>query len=209
MDGNRDGGILIVCAANVCRSPMAGLTLRRAFARLPDYDAVPVATAGVSVDGARSVCPEVASFHTSERWRELADLHRSRPLYPEETLQATLVLTASRGIRSSVVAAAPERRRRVFTLQEAVWLGSGFVVEPGTPGMDALAAFQRYIDDRRGLRQLPKRPRMLLPSRQSHNPLDIRDGHVLGAGAHRRTVRTVDEAARELASLLTGARPRE
>ena len=53
MDGNRDGGILIVCAANVCRSPMAGLTLRRAFARLPDYDAVPVATAGVSVDGAR------------------------------------------------------------------------------------------------------------------------------------------------------------
>jgi len=82
-------------------------------------------------------------------------------------------------------------------------------VDPGTPGMDALAAFQRYIDDRRGLRQLPKRPRMLLPSRQSHNPLDIRDGHVLGAGAHRRTVRTVDEAARELASLLTGARPRE
>ena len=50
MDGNRDGGILIVCAANVCRSPMAGLTLRRAFARLPDYDAVPVATAGVSVE---------------------------------------------------------------------------------------------------------------------------------------------------------------
>ncbi len=200
------GGILLVCAANVCRSPMAELTLRRALSRLPAFEGLSIASAGVSLAGELGVCPLVGGFHDDDPWQQLAAAHRSRALVREDVRAASLVLTASRGIRSSVVAAAPEARRKVFTMREAVWLGDG-ASPSGLAGEAAVAAFQEQIDARRGLRQLPAASRGWLRARRDRDPLDIRDGHHLRASAHRGTIREVDSTVRALAALIAGSQP--
>lgn len=199
-----DGRILLVCAANVCRSPMASFTLRESFSRHPGFGGVPLQSAGVHVDEERPVCAEVQAFHDDKRWRELAADHRSRALTEASVLRASLVLAASSVIRSSIVAKVPEHRRRVFTLREAVWLGAEYEWDPALRGPEAVAAFQLHIDGQRGLRQPPARPRRLLGAAPPPDPLDIPDGHTLRGRAHLRAVRAVDRASRELAALIAG-----
>lgn len=202
-----DGGILLVCAANVCRSPMAAFTLRRAFAGLPGFEGVVIQSAGVTAGFLSGTCPEVARFRdTDEDWRALAAAHRSRPFEVEHVLRATLVLTASRGIRSSVVTAVPESRSRVFTLREAAWIGEGFVRDPGQRGEDAVLAFARYLDRGRGFRPVPAPARGGLWRKRQEDPLDIRDGHQLRPRAHHSTIRLVDRTARDIAALIGGSR---
>ncbi|MCR8670991.1 hypothetical protein NWP09_07535, partial [Agrococcus sp. HG114] len=145
MAAHEAASILLVCAANVCRSPMAALTLRQRFDGLAAVDQVRIASAGVSADAGSPVCPSVSAFHDDPEWREQAARHRSRVLDAEQVLGATLVLTASRAIRSSVAGALPERRDRVFTMREAAWLAQGFVREPGVQGADAVAALWRHL----------------------------------------------------------------
>lgn len=204
--GVRPGGILLVCAANVCRSPMAALTLRRALEEAPGFADLPIMSAGVSVGGELGACPLVEGFHDGDRWQQLARAHRSRALDADEVAAASIVLTASRGIRSSVVAAVPDARRKVFTMREAVWLGAD-ALPTGSTGTAAVAAFQAHIDGRRGLRQLPSPPRRWFRARRAHDPLDILDGHLSSAAAHRETVRAVDAAARALAALIAAPEP--
>lgn len=195
--------ILLVCTANVCRSPMAELTLRRALLDVPGFHDVAIASAGVSPAVGSAVCSDVRAFHPGAEWQELSAQHRPRALDADAIAGAWLVLVASRGIRASVVAAAPERRQHVFTLREALWLGSGFVRGRGVTGPAAVAAFWQHIDGSRGLRQLPAPARRAPWQRRDRDPLDIPDGHnARAAAAHRETVRLVDRTARELASLI-------
>lgn len=203
-----DGRILLVCAANVCRSPMASFTLRESFAQHPGFEGVPLQSAGVHVDRERPVCAEVRAFRDDKLWQELAADHRSRALAESSVLRASLVLAASTAIRSSIVAQVPGHRRRVFTLREALWLGAGYERDPALSGPEAVAAFQHHIDGSRGLRQPPARPRRLLRSAPLPDPLDIPDGHGLRGAVHMRAVRAVDLASRELASLIAGPGPR-
>ncbi|GAA1417347.1 protein tyrosine phosphatase [Agrococcus citreus] len=207
MNDHRSGAILVVCAANVCRSPMAELTLRQAFAAMPGFERISVASAGVSAAADQQLCRGVLAVQGDPRWRALASAHRSRRLESREVEAATLVLTASRAIRAAVVAAAPECRRRVFTLREAVWLGAGFErgVDAGAVderGADAVDSFWAHIDGSRGLRQLPVAPPRPPWRRRPPDPLDIVDGHGARTASHRRTVRDVEESARALAALI-------
>lgn len=197
-------GILLVCSANVCRSPLAELTLREALEPLEGFRKLEVASAGIAAREAAGVCDDVVQLDASVAWRERAQRHRSRPLDPDDVHAAELVLTASREVRAAVVAAAPERRRHVFTLLEAVWLGEGFVHDPGRRGGEALAAFQQHIDGLRGLRPAPSARRSRWFSRPAH-AFDIEDGHVIGRSAHRATLATSRHAASALAVLLVGA----
>ena len=195
--------ILLVCTANVCRSPMAEFTLRRAFAGVPGFHDIAVASAGVAPATGSAVCSDVRAFHPGAEWEELSAQHRPRALDADAIAGAWLVLVASRGIRASVVAAAPAHRRHVFTLREAVWLGTGFVGDRAVTGPAAVAAFWRHIDGSRGLRRLPAPERRAPWQRRAHDPLDIADGHnARSASAHRETVRMVDRTARELAALI-------
>lgn len=195
--------ILLVCTANVCRSPMAEFTLRRAFAGVPGFHDVAIASAGVSPAAESAVCPDVRAFHAGAEWQELAAQHRPHALDVDAIAGAWLVLVASRRIRASVVAAAPERRRHVFTMREALWLGTGFERDRGVTGPAAVAALWQHIDGSRGLRQLPAPARRAPWRRRAPDPLDIADGHnARAAAAHRETVRMVDRTARELAALI-------
>lgn len=198
--------ILLVCAANVCRSPLAELTLRERFAAVGGAQPE-LLSAGVSAARGDAICAQVARLHGEPRWRELAGWHRSQPLEPEMVRRATLVLTASRAIRSAVVAAAPERRDAVFTLREAVWLGRGFRrPEHLSPGA-ALQTFQTHLDGMRGLRPLPQ-SRWRLHWERTQEPFDIRDGHGGRGAAHRRALHAVAEAVDEIADLVLPRAPR-
>lgn len=198
------GGILLVCAANVCRSPMAEFTMRRHFSRIEGLRWLTVRSAGIRAATRMSVCGDVARFIVDDAWAHLADAHRPRSLEVEDLRRSGLILTASRGIRASVVAAAPERRHTVFTLREAVWLGEGYGADLHRDAEAAVSSFQQHLDSMRGLRQVPRAPRRLLWRRESRDPFDIQDGHNLRDPAHQETLRTVEEAASEIAELILG-----
>ena len=207
MRDRRGGGIVLVCAANVCRSPMGELALRSRFQHRPGLDSVLVESAGVRVGESRPICPDVAGFQDDELWHRLASDHRARALAPETVRHAALVLVASRELRAAVVAAVPERRKIVFTVLEAVWLGRGYVAEAGIGGNDAVTAFQRHLDGMRGLRQLPARAHRVRWRRgQRADPLDIEDGHNRRGSAHQETMRAVFAGTQELAELIAGPR---
>ena len=92
--------LLLVCAANVCRSPLAELLLRR---ELDGLSEVRVESAGVGASGGARICELVAERHADAPWVRAAQEHRSRSLTPELLASAALVLVADREVRSEVV----------------------------------------------------------------------------------------------------------
>ncbi|SBT42465.1 arsenate reductase/protein-tyrosine-phosphatase family protein [Micromonospora narathiwatensis] len=105
-------GMLFVCHANMCRSPMAEYIARRLLADLP----VSVASAGTdAVDGAamHPYAIEVAAGTDAD-----PAAFRTRRLRPEHLTGAALVLTATRRQRSVCTALAPAALHRTFTLRQ-------------------------------------------------------------------------------------------
>ncbi|KAB1916027.1 low molecular weight phosphatase family protein [Micromonospora sp. AMSO31t] len=114
-------GVLFVCHANMCRSPMAEFIARRLLRDLP----VLVTSAGTdALDGAamHPYAVEVAA-------RTGADpaAFRTRRLRPEHLTRAALVLTATRRQRSVCTALAPAALPRTFTLRQFARLAAASV----------------------------------------------------------------------------------
>lgn len=200
-------GILVVCTANVCRSPMAEFAIRRRLVQRPGFESVSVSSAGLRVPGEAPVCGDVAAFRKEELWRQMASEHRARLLDLDQVRRAALVVAATRELRSSVVAAIPEYRSKVFTLREAVWLGAGYVRDSGVDPASSAAAFQQHIDGQRGLRPLPRTPRFAPWLGIERDRLDISDGHGRRSAAHFAALRGALAAADDLADLIA-AEPR-
>lgn len=197
------GSILVVCAANVCRSPLAELALRRG---LGEGSSVPVRSAGVRAQDGDPICSEVAARHTDGDWQEQAGEHRAREVTPEMLAEADLVLTASRDIRGELVRSAPELRDRMFTLREAAHLGVGFL--PG--GSDAVEEYVASLDRARTrATPLGGSPAggwlgRLVGRRSAVDPASIADRH--GSRGHADTIREVEQAVEAIAAQLTGHR---
>ncbi|MGY0005964.1 arsenate reductase/protein-tyrosine-phosphatase family protein [Micromonospora sp. I033] len=105
-------GVLFVCHANMCRSPMAEYIARRLLRDLP----VAVTSAGTdALDGAamHPYAIEVAAGTGAD-----PAAFRTRRLRPEHLTRATLVLTATRRQRSVCTALAPAALSRTFTLRQ-------------------------------------------------------------------------------------------
>jgi protein-tyrosine-phosphatase len=92
------GSILVVCTANICRSPMAAALLRHALAAQPEpLRSIPVVSAGVAARGG-----EPATEHSVTTLRKVGlDLsrHRSQPVSPELLDRALLVLVMTESHR--------------------------------------------------------------------------------------------------------------
>ncbi|MBW1638798.1 hypothetical protein G3H63_06830 [Microbacterium resistens] len=198
MTGRAD--LLLLCEANVCRSPLAELVIARRLGAHEALAEVEVASAGVRAEGGRAVCGRVRRVETDQDWADRTSAHRSRPVDAADLDAAALVLTASRAVRAGAVSLSPAARRRVFTVREALWLADGMTLPRGE-GRDAVAALAEALDARRGLRPLPGARRSFLRRRDT-DPLDIRDGHVLGGTAHEQTVQDVVETSGRVAGLL-------
>jgi low molecular weight protein-tyrosine phosphatase len=129
--------VLVVCRANICRSPTAQLMLSRCLVANGIADLVDVASAGVLADPGQPWC-EVAAGKVSDGddRTQLRAQHTSRRLDKAMVDAADLVLTAARAERAAVVHLSPTATVRTFTLKEAAIL-AGAVADSLTSGRAA------------------------------------------------------------------------
>jgi protein-tyrosine phosphatase len=120
-------GILVLCHANVCRSPMAASLLARRLAALGVT--VPVRSAGMYRVG-DPPHPEVVSVLAS--YRVDATAHRSHVASAADLANAVLVVGMARENLRYAVVTEPGSWARVFTLKELVRRGER--VGPRPPG---------------------------------------------------------------------------
>jgi protein-tyrosine phosphatase len=134
-DNPGEGGIVVLCTANVCRSPMAAALLSR---RLDELGvAVPVHSAGMIREG-DPPSPEVISVMASYGI-EIAG-HRSRVADPADLARAGLVLAMARDNLRYAVTIAPAAWPRAFTVKELVRRGEERGPRaPGEPFSDWLS----------------------------------------------------------------------
>ncbi|MRJ75178.1 low molecular weight phosphatase family protein [Aeromicrobium sp. SMF47] len=131
-------GILAVCTANICRSPMMEMLLQ---AQLDDsrYE---VASAGVQGWDRKPMDASAAA--ELERLGHSAEGFRSHPIGSYLVDSADLILTATRTHRSDVLGLSPQALRRSFTLVEFAAL-SGIVTADSPRELVAQAAQQRSL----------------------------------------------------------------
>lgn len=199
--GSATGHILVVCTANVCRSPLARFLLARDFgsAGLPGWQ---VTSAGVSaVDGA-SMCPEsAAAIRRTSAGRHFEEQHGAHLLTASDLADADLVLVASQEVRAGVIALETEARARTFTLLEAAGLAAQAVeadmaVGPAVKDLTAtLHACRGFLPPAR----LSLRERMVPPRRRAIDGIDITDAHS-GEARHIDVTDAVVRASWELAT---------
>lgn len=190
--------ILMVCRANVCRSPLAAIRLAQTLAAAGSSD-VAIASRGIDARPGTPWCKKVHSPGTS------AELI-------EGDLDADMLIAADRQITGALIRRRTSLRARTFTMLEVGLLGPHVVQTPsggGAPSGEgdehvALRWLVKEMDQRRGEIGLaaannrgPHRPR---PTDETG--LDIRDGHNLGRRAHRRTIAQVEWSMSRLAEAM-------
>ena len=202
------GGVLFVCAMNVCRSPVMEFGFRGPSAREPFGD-IAISSRGVSaVDGAKMCAVGAAVIGDAEEGRHFADAHVSRRLDAAFLEDQRIILTATRAERAAVAQLSPSVRSRTFTVREAVALGSAAAVgmpDAGTvTGLplapETLDEYVRHLDRNRALlgpQAHPPRSRGWI-RRRSADPLDIADPHADQRRRHERVLRAVVDEVVEL-----------
>lgn len=123
--------VLVVCTANVCRSPLAARLLAAELGR-----AVPVTSAGVRATAGAPACEQARLVRPSEQ------RHAAVRLDAGQVRSAAIVLGAAREHRSAAVALAPAAQRRAFTVLQAARLAA-WLEEQGTTAPAGLAADER------------------------------------------------------------------
>ncbi len=118
--------ILLVCAGNTCRSPMAAALLRHHLTeamgpRAADFE---VASAGLAVAAPGAPATGAAADVMAERGLSLAG-HEARQVDDKAVAGAGLILTMSRAQKSRLIRLHPGAADRVFTLAEYAGVAQG------------------------------------------------------------------------------------
>ncbi|MFT3877003.1 MAG: hypothetical protein QM708_11370 [Propioniciclava sp.] len=113
------GGILLVCTANVCRSPVAELILRQECEGR-GVRGVPIASAGLRATQGTGIDRLMASLLAEEGIQ--SEGFRSHRLGREDVEAAGLILTATAAQRTEVVKASPRSLSKTFSMRELVFL---------------------------------------------------------------------------------------
>ena len=122
--------ILMVCLGNVCRSPVAERLLQlRLRESSGDAASIHVRSAGVRALVGHAM-DEQAATELVRLGGDPSGFH-SRQFVASMAEQSDLVLTATRELRSQVLADAPRALRRSFTLPELAGLVSSDMVDAG------------------------------------------------------------------------------
>ncbi|WP_340536691.1 arsenate reductase/protein-tyrosine-phosphatase family protein [Nocardioides sp. GXZ039] len=187
------GQVLVVCRANVCRSPTLALLL----GRYPGLD-IEVRTAGWRADPRLSWCDQIrALVPPGPDADDLAATHRPIPLSPHQVAEADLVLAADRRTRAEIARMAPALTARTFTAIEAAHLLAAVAAQASTAGVP-LTEIATRLDDVRGLVELPA-------ARESRWPWRVRPGVDLldpHSTAHRVTHRQLLPRLEQVAASL-------
>ncbi|TFV52992.1 low molecular weight phosphatase family protein [Blastococcus sp. TF02A-35] len=184
----RTGGgvrVLLLCTANVCRSPLAEVLLRAELGPGTDVD---VSSAGVRARPGDLACATMA---------EVAGVAPSgspaRQVDPRLLQQADLVLTMTRTHRAAAVDLAPAALRRTFTLREFADLA---VLAAGGTDLPAAGSPGRRLAD-----LVVAAPRARA-GRVAGAHDDIPDPHGLGPAEHERAGAEIRRAVAVLGGLL-------
>lgn len=126
--------VLVVCTANLCRSPIAETLLRKAVEDRWAESAEPHWTIRSAGSRARSGEPmHPLALAVIEEREVPAPEFRSQPLTAALVAEADLILTAERKHRAAVVTAVPSAVRRTFTLRQMARVASAMDLMP-SPG---------------------------------------------------------------------------
>ncbi|MGH1550687.1 hypothetical protein ACRAWB_16490 [Leifsonia poae] len=194
--------ILLVCTANICRSPLAAGLLDAALR--PQHDSsLQVLSAGTTAVEGAPICPTSMHQLRARHGEPLvADASRRGRLTVDLLDEADLVLTADRHQRSFIAQLSPAARSRTFTLREAAYLASAWPA----PAAEAaeLTDLVQALNGLRGRVPLPGSGRRgLLTSRRTG--IDIHDGHAASPRHHAETLQEVSAATEALAAFLRKA----
>jgi len=163
-----------------------------------------VSSRGTDVRVSRPMCTIAASrFAADASARARADAHRSRPVTVEDIDDHALIIAASEAERTAIARLRPAARPRVFTLLEALMLGTDVRPPADAPDQALRAAapvteFAAYLNARRGLVTAAE-PRV---GGRRVRTLDIPDAHHRGIFAHRAMLKDVRSSVLMLAGLL-------
>ena len=164
--------VLFVCVGNVCRSPVGERLLS---SRLP-ADRFEVSSAGVGAMVGYAMSKYAAAELRSYGGDPTG--FAARQLTPELLDRSDLVLTATRELRSQVLAEAPGALRRTFTILEFAALTEH--AEGATP-----AEVVKWAGTHR--------------SSVGRLEQDVPDPYRRGAEAHARAAQTIDAAVQQIA----------
>lgn len=148
-------GILHVCLANRCRSPLAEALTRRELAAHGAGPALTVGSAGIRARPGLGLWP---AAEQEARARGLpVEGFASRSLTPAMLAGADLVLAATRALRDEVIAMHPQALRRTFTWRELAWLLGGVGPQDlaGADIEERLRALATLAGSQRGRRSPP------------------------------------------------------
>lgn len=193
------GRILIVCRANVCRSPFAETILTTTLGDM----LIQVESAGVAAID-QMVCPLAAQWNDRAIWLERLRAHRPRQVSGALVSAADLILAASVSVRTELVRLAPASRHKVFTLREATLLGVAFTPTQPEPYGELAGDYAAYLDRRRARTAPLAEPRRRWARRPAGDLLSIPDNHGRRKRLHRDTLRQVAVAASTIARQLNG-----
>ncbi|MCG5525905.1 low molecular weight phosphotyrosine protein phosphatase [Ectothiorhodospira haloalkaliphila] len=129
--------ILVVCTANICRSPMAAAVLASA---LPEARVI---SAGLRVPPWAADMDPVAREVLAEQGYPVGQRHVPRALFENDVREADLVLVMEHWQREDIFMRAPFARGRVFLLGH--WQG-GEVADPYGRGHAAVACALEQIE---------------------------------------------------------------
>lgn len=110
--------VLVVCTANICRSPMAAALLRSWVDHHAPHvaDELRITSAGVHARDGHAATPHMVAI--ADRWGLDLDGHRSRHLDVDRAVGADLVITMEAAHRDAVARLASGLGSRTFTLRE-------------------------------------------------------------------------------------------
>ena len=123
--------VLLVCTANICRSPAAARLLAGRLG--PSIDVISRGTR--SLPGA-GICPASATWALMNGGQATGP-HHSRPLELADIKSSTLILTASQRQRTKVIELRPSAQVRTFTLVQAARIAHW---RAGAPGLEPAPA---------------------------------------------------------------------
>jgi protein-tyrosine-phosphatase len=166
--------ILMVCTANICRSPLMEILFR---SRL-DEERFEVASAGVL--GFNKKPMDTMSAMEALRMGLDPFEFRSRALTPDLLDMASLVLTATRDHRAEALEMNPQALRRAFTLTEFAQLVQG------VEGSDVAELVRAASTGRGAIQQTP----------------DLPDPYGRAPDVHRLTATMIEQAADVIATRL-------
>ena len=177
--------ILVVCTANVCRSPLVAALLAHELDPAGTGRPVTVASAGIDAVAGEPACPEMSQLAEAQ-WLPVSRIgeHGACPLTLEQVAVADLILTSDRRARSVILKLAPLAAPHTFTVREAAALAErvGGQVR-GASTEDRLWSCVATMHAHRGLTELP-RTRHLLALPATLRPLSVHDHDIPDAHQH-------------------------